>query len=90
PDLVAQGVGSVARTGITGVIMATLILIGLIVSAGLSVSIARIIIGITGPIPRTLGSLSVGIRPRAWGLASSMLGGWLLISLLVGPVLGSM
>jgi len=90
PDLVAQGVGSVARTGIIGVIMATLILIGLIVSAGLSVSIARIIIGITGPIPRTLGSLSVGIRPRAWGLASAMLGGWLLISLLVGPVLGSM
>ncbi len=70
--------------------MAALILVGLIVSAGLSVSIARIIIGITGPIPRTLGSLSVGIRPRAWGLASSMLGGWLLISLLVGPVLGSM
>ncbi len=90
PDMVAQGVGSVARTGVFGVIMAIAILFGLIIASGLCVTIARTIIGVTGPLPRTLGSLSVGIRPRAWGLASAMLGSWLLISLLVGPVLGSM
>tara|TARA_X000000368_G_scaffold61643_1_gene43499 strand:+ start:2426 stop:4750 length:2325 start_codon:yes stop_codon:yes gene_type:complete len=89
PDLVAQGVGAVARTGIFGIILSVFMLLGLILAAGLTVVIARAIIGITGPIPRTLGSLSVGIRPRAWGLASAMLGSWLLISLLVGPVLGN-
>ena len=89
PDLVAQGVGAVARTGILGMILSVCILLGLILASGLAVVIARAIIGVTGPIPRTLGSLSVGIRPRAWGLASAILGGWLLISLLVGPVLGN-
>ena len=89
PDLVAQGVGAAARTGIIGIILSVCILLGLVLAAGLAVVIARVIIGITGPIPRTLGSLSVGIRPRAWGLASAILGGWLLISLIVGPVLGS-
>jgi len=89
PDLVAQGVGAVARTGILGIILSVCILLGLIIASGLTVVIARAIIGVTGPIPRTLGSLSVGIRPRAWGLASSILGSWLLISLLVGPVFGN-
>ena len=89
PDLVAQGVGAVARTGVFGIILSVFMLLGLILAAGLTVVIARAIIGITGPIPRTLGSLSVGIRPRAWGLASAILGSWLLISLLVGPVLGN-
>ena len=89
PDLVAQGVGAVARTGILGIILSVCILLGLIVASGLTVVIARAIIGVTGPIPRTLGSLSVGIRPRAWGLASAILGSWLLISLLVGPVFGN-
>ena len=89
PDLVAQGVGAVARTGVLGIILSVFMLLGLILAAGLTVVIARAIIGITGPIPRTLGSLSVGIRPRAWGLASAILGCWLLISLLVGPVLGN-
>lgn len=90
PDLVAQGVGSVARTGILGVLFSLGMLLGLILAAGLAVVIARAIIGVTGPIPRTLGSLSVGIRPRAWGLASAILGSWLLISLIVGPVFGSL
>ena len=89
PDLVAQGVGAVARTGILGIILSVCILLGLIIASGLTVVIARAIIGVTGPIPRTLGSLSVGIRPRAWGLASAILGSWLLISLLVGPVFGN-
>ena len=89
PDLVAQGVGAVARTGVFGIILSVFMLLGLILAAGFTVVIARAIIGITGPIPRTLGSLSVGIRPRAWGLASAILGSWLLISLLVGPVLGN-
>ncbi len=89
PDLVAQGVGSVARTGILGILLAIAVLLGMTLAAGLSVTVCRLIIGITGPIPRTMGSLSVGIRPRAWGLASSMLGGWLLISLILGPVIGS-
>lgn len=90
PDLVAQGVGSVARTSAFGVILAMAMLAGLILAAGLTVVFARLVIGITGPIPRTLGSLSVGIRPRAWGLASAIMGGWLLVSLVVGPVLGSL
>ena len=89
PDLVAQGVGAVARTGILGMILSVCILLGLIIASGLSVVIARAIIGVIGPIPRTLGSLSVGIRPRAWGLASAILGSWLLISLLVGPIFGN-
>ena len=88
--MVAQGVGSVASTGGFGVILALAMLVGLILAAGLSIVLARGIIGITGPIPRTLGSLSVGIRPRAWGLASAMLGGWLLVSLVVGPLIGSL
>ncbi len=90
PDMVAQAVGSVARTGILGVILALAMLAGLILAAGLAVVLARAIIGVTGPIPRTLGSLSVGIRPRAWGLASTMLGVWLLLSLVAGPLLGSL
>ena len=89
PDLVAQGVGAVARTGILGIILSVCMLLGLILASGLTVVVARAIIGVIGPIPRTLGSLSVGIRPRAWGLASAILGGWLVISLLVGPVLGN-
>lgn len=89
PDMIAQGVGSVARTGVVGVIFALAMLAGLILAAGLAVVIARGIIGVTGPIPRTLGSLSVGIRPRAWGLASAMLGAWLLVSLIVGPLLNT-
>ena len=89
PDMVAQGVGSVARTGVVGIVLAVAMLVGLILAAGLAVVFARGIIGVTGPIPRTLGSLSVGIRPRAWGLASAMLGSWLLLSLVVGPLLGS-
>ena len=89
PDLIAQGVGSIARTGVLGIILSICMLIGIVLAAGLTVVIARGVIGITGPIPRTLGSLSVGIRPRAWGLASAILGSWVLISLLVGPVLGN-
>ena len=89
PDLVAQGVGAVARTGILGIILSVCMLLGLILASGLTVVVARAIIGVIGPIPRTLGGLSVGIRPRAWGLASAILGGWLVISLLVGPVLGN-
>ena len=89
PDLVAQGVGAVARTGILGIILSVCMLLGLILASGLTVVVARAIIGVIGPIPRTLGSLSVGIRPRAWGLASAILGGWLVISLLVGPILGN-
>lgn len=90
PDMVAQGVGSVASTGGFGVIFALAMLAGLILTAGLAVVLSRGIIGVTGPIPRTLGSLSVGIRPRAWGLASAMLGAWLLVSLVVGPLIGSL
>ena len=89
PDLIAQGVGSIARTGVLGIILSICMLIGIVLAAGLTVVIARAVIGVTGPIPRTLGSLSVGIRPRAWGLASAILGSWVLISLLVGPVLGN-
>ena len=87
--MIAQGVGSIARTGVLGIILSICMLIGIVLAAGLTVVIARAVIGVTGPIPRTLGSLSVGIRPRAWGLASAILGSWVLISLLVGPVLGN-
>ena len=89
PDLVAQGVGAVARTGILGMILSVCILLGLIIASGLTVVIARAIIGVIGPIPRTLGSLSVGIRPRAWGLARAKLGYWILNSQLVGPIFGN-
>lgn len=83
PYLVPQGIGSIARSGLLGPITSILVLSIFIVSAGLVVSVVRAIASSFGKTSFLLGQMSKGIRPRAWGLASSVLGLWMLTSLVV-------
>ncbi len=83
PYLVPQGIGSIARSGLLGPISSILVLSIFIISAGLVVSVVRAIASSFGKTSFLLGQMSKGIRPRAWGLASSVLGLWMLTSLVV-------
>ena len=83
PYLVPQGIGSIARSGLLGPITSILVLSIFIVSAGVVVSVVRAIASSFGKTSFLLGQMSKGIRPRAWGLASSVLGLWMLTSLVV-------
>ena len=82
PYLVPQGIGSIARSGMLGSISSILVLAIFLISAGVVISIIRAIASSLGKTSFLLGQMSKGIRPRAWGLASSMLGLWMLTSLL--------
>ena len=90
PSMVPQGVGAVARSGIVGMGLAPILLVGFAVCAGTAVLIVRTIALLPGSLSRILGLLSVGIRPRAWGLASVVFGLWVLTSIVVGPIVSSM
>lgn len=83
PYLVPQGIGSIARSGLLGPITSILVLSIFIVSAGVVVSVVRAIASSFGKTSFLLGQMSKGIRPRAWGLASSVLGLWMFTSLVV-------
>ena len=90
PALIPQGVGAVARSDILGILLSVLAMLGFLVAAGIVVNIARLVALSPGNLSRVFGWLSVGIRPRAWGLASAILGTWVALALLVGPVMGSL
>ena len=89
PTLVPQGIGALARSDIIGLFLSILALAGMLIVAGLIINIARFAALVPGSLSRTFGWLSVGIRPRAWGLAASILGAWVAIHLAVGPIFGS-
>ena len=55
-------------------------------SAGASVLALRSIAILFGQYSRLLGLLSVGVRPRAWGMAICIMGTWTLVSIIVGPL----
>ena len=86
PSLIAQGVGSMARSGFLGAAFSPLMLFGFGIAAGTLVVIFRSASLVFGRYSRILGLLSVGVRPRAWGLALGMMGAWMLISLTAGPL----
>ena len=83
PYLVPQGIGSIARSGLLGPITSILVLSIFIVSAGVVISVVRATASSFGKTSFLLGQMSKGIRPRAWGLASSVLGFWMFTSLVV-------
>ncbi|HIG34007.1 MAG TPA: hypothetical protein EYQ11_03910 [Candidatus Poseidoniales archaeon] len=84
PSMIAQGVGSMARSGILGTALSPLMLIGFGISAGLAVSIFRSLPLLLGKYTAIIGLLSVGIRPRAWGVSVAIMGFWTLISIFMG------
>ena len=84
PSMIAQGVGSMARSGILGNALSPLMLIGFGISAGLVVSILRSLPLLLGKYAAIIGLLSVGIRPRAWGVSVAIMGVWTLISISMG------
>ena len=90
PTLVPQGVGALARSDIIGLFLSILAFTGMLLVAGLVINLARFVALAPGSLSRTFGWLSVGIRPRAWGLVASILGAWMAIHLTAGPILGSM
>lgn len=84
PSLIAQGVGSMARSGILGAFISPLMLICFGASAGLVVAILRSIPLLLGKYASIIGLLSVGVRPRAWGVSIAIMGMWTLISVSMG------
>ena len=89
PSMVPQGVGAVARSGMAGMALAPLMLIGFSLCAGAAVLIVRSAALLPGSTSRIFGLLSVGVRPRAWGLATVVMGLWVLTSIIVGPIASS-
>jgi len=85
PSMVAQGVGSMARSGLIGLTLSPLMLIGFGVAASLVVAILRSIPLLLGKYAAIIGLLSVGVRPRAWGVSIAIMGLWTLMSISMGP-----
>ena len=83
PFLIPQGVGSIARSGIIGAFSSVVVLALFILVAGIVVTLVRTLATSFGKTSFILGQMSKGIRPRAWGVASTMFGLWMLISLVV-------
>jgi hypothetical protein len=86
PSMVAQGVGSMARSGLIGISLSPLMLIGFGASAGLVVAILRSIPLLLGKYAAIVGLLSVGVRPRAWGVSIAIMGLWTLMSISMGSI----
>ena len=61
-------------------------LIGFGVSAGLVVAILRTIPLFLGNYAAIIGLLSVGVRPRAWGVSITIMGLWTLMSISMGTL----
>ena len=89
PDLIPQGIGSIIKSGNIGILLSPIVILAYVISAGLTIGIIRGISLILGNFWRVLGQLSMGLRPRAWALCSIILGGWTLVSILIGPILSS-
>jgi len=87
PSTIPQTIGAVGRSGIIGVFLCVLFFVGYMFIAGLVVMFFRTIISLIGDFTRILGSLSVGLRPRAWGLTCIILGFWVLFSIVAGPLM---
>jgi hypothetical protein len=83
PYLIPQGVGAVALSGPFGLLLSIFLMLAFVASAGLTVSLSRAISAIPGAISLSLGQISMGIRPRAWGMASVVFGIWMAVSLIV-------
>ncbi len=86
PDLISQGVGSIAQTGVFGSFLSIFFMLGYILCGGICIILARNLALIMGPISRIFGEMSIGLRPRAWGLASAIFGFWIMLSILLGPL----
>ena len=86
PDMISQGIGGIARSGLFGPLIAILFLTLFILCAGFSIIILRNLALIFGPISRIFGEMSIGLRPRAWGIASTIFGLWILFSIIFGPL----
>jgi len=89
PSMIAQGVGSMARSGMLGTVLSPLMLIGFMISAGVVVVILRTLPLLMGRYAAIIGILSVGVRPRAWGVSVAIMGIWTLISISLGPLSSS-
>ena len=87
PSTMPQAIGAVGRSGLIGLFICVLFFIGYMIMAGLVVVIFKTTLAIIGDLTRILGSLTVGLRPRAWGLTCAILGMWVLLSIVVGPLL---
>lgn len=87
PSSIPQAIGAVGRSGLIGFLICIIFFFGYMFMAGLVAVIFRTILAIIGDFTRVLGSLSVGLRPRAWGLTCAILGVWVLISILTGPLM---
>ena len=87
PSTIPQAIGAVGRSGLIGLFICILFFIGYMIMAGLVVVIFKTTLAIIGDLTRILGSLTVGLRPRAWGLTCVILGMWVLLSIVVGPLM---
>ena len=87
PSTIPQAIGAVGRSGLIGSLICILFFIGYMLMAGLVVVIFKTTLSIAGDLTRILGSLTVGLRPRAWGLTCTILGVWVLLSIVAGPLL---
>ena len=90
PSMIPQGVGALARSGLVGSLLSPLFLTSFAVCSGIAVAIIRSVALLPGRHSRIFGLISVGIRPRAWGLVSAVMGTWVLISIIVGPLASSL
>ena len=86
PTLIAQGVGSLARSGYLGLSLSPIFLSSFVISAGCVVLILRSASLVFGSYSRILGMISMGVRPRAWGLAVGIMGFWTLLGIILGPL----
>ena len=90
PSMIAQGVGAPARSGLLGVLLSPLILLVYGVTAGIASTVLRSVPLPFGPYSSIIGLMSVGLRPRAWGLAVSIMGVWTMLSISLGPLASSL
>ena len=87
PNTIPQAIGAVGRSGLIGFLICIIFFLGYMMMAGLVVVIFKTALAIIGDLTRILGSLTVGLRPRAWGLTCAILGMWVLLSIVTGPLL---
>ena len=86
PLLIPQTVAAPAWTGIIGALIGIGSLLLHLVIAGLIGLVLRGIAGIAGGISISLGRFSAGARPRLWGSTALLLGIWILIYTILGPI----
>ena len=87
PLLIPQTVAAPAWTGVIGALIGIGSLLFHLLIAGLIGLILRGIAGIAGGISISLGRFSAGARPRLWGATALLLGIWILIYTILGPIM---